>query len=234
MSHSVGSSDVGDYEEDPNIPTDVGCGKHQERSSSEQDQDDDVSISSELSDQSMKHDGLSYDCKPDISEVANMTHDINYGDFANMASRENKSNSQLMNDEILDPVFSMDDGDTKNLTWSQLLDNTEGRHQPDPIGIEHSSKSFIWTQGYDPTASLSGASLLFPEPFSAPYKMNRRPSSDSISLRSFSGLQRPRPLSALKRFLSGRTPKQIIVKGSSFNTADTTNSHRRVEAAVAG
>jgi hypothetical protein len=225
MSHSVGSSDVGDYE-DPNIPTDVGCGgQHQEGSSSE-DQDDNLSISSDLSDQSMKQHGLTYDCKPDISEVAGLNEC--FGDLANMACHEESQSNTILVEMVLGPVYSMEDAE--NLTWSQLLDN-EGRQPRLGIELEQSSKSFIWTQGYDETASLSGVSLVFPEqqPFSIPYKLTRRPSD--MSSRSLSGL-RLRPLNALKRFLSRRKPNRMFVKDSLFIC--TADSNRRVEAARAG
>ena len=215
MSYSVGSSEVGDYEEDPNIPNGVDC------CGSSSGENDDLSISSEVSDQSMEHDGLTYNCKPDISEVANMTKAVNYGDFANMAS---DSRGQFESQRVV--LGALPEGDAQNLTWSQLLD-TEGR-QPRLLGEEQRSKSFIWTRGYDEAASLSAISLVFPEPFSSPHKLTRRPSDMNLTRLSCPLLrQRPRPISAIKRFLARKTDGiPIFVKESSFNTADTTKSNR--------
>lgn len=226
MSYSVGSSDVGDYEEDPNIPKGVNCGCGHHHEGSAEDHDDNISISSEISDQSMNFYGTTYDCKPDISEVANLTHAVNYGDLAMACHKKSLSDDNVL---ILDPVYSMEDAE--KLTWSQLLDH-EGR-QP-RMGVEQSTKSFIWTQGYNEKNAMShsgGLSSVFPEPFSTPYKLTRRPSDmSSISLLGLH--HRPRPLNAIKRFLSRRKTNRLFLKGSSFNTTETTNSTRQTEVAI--
>ncbi len=206
------SSSVEEYEEDSNVPTDVNCGRI-----STEENEDEGSVSSELSDQSMRHYGLTYDCKPDISEVANLTLNVNYGDLANMACERIITKQPSL---VLGPVNSALE-ECGALTWSELLD---GEVQQPQTATEHSTISYIWTQGYDDTSTLAGATLA---PFSRPYKLTRRPSDFSArSLSSWSS--RPRPLDSIKRFLARRKERSTHDKQSSSRTAETTKSTLRV------
>lgn len=206
------TSSVEEYEEDLNIPLDVNYSSRPAVAN-----DDNSSVSSELSDQTMIHCGLDYDCKPDISEVANLTLDVNYGDFANMACERPMTKQPSL---VLGPVHAAME-DYAQLTWSELLEDELAKTRGD---MQQRDKSPIWTRGYDETPGLASASLAT---ISRPYKVTRRPSDMSIKSVS-SWTSRPRPLDSIKRFLSRRKDKYLYDKQSSSRTAETSKSSLRV------
>lgn len=209
-------SSVEVFEEDPNVPTGVNC-----LGDSKLNDVDNSSIASELSDQTMKRCGLTYDCKPDISEVANLTLDVNYGDLANMACDRRLTSQSSLGLGLAHSTVE----DCGELTWSQLLDDSL---QQSPSGVQNDKMMFIWNQGYDEAPSLAGAALA-PSFTSSrpPFKSTRRPSDMSVA--SLSSLtSRPKPLHALKRFIARRKlNKMNNNKQSSSSTADTAKSSYR-------
>jgi len=197
-----------EFEEDPDIPLDVSY----RETSSRADDDDNRSTASDLSDQSMC--GRTYDCKPDILEIAHLTLNVNYGDLANLAWNRSEATA-------LDPLLTDDVNAGEELTWSQLLD---GEPQPAHSGLQQSTKSFIWTQGYDPNCALSGGQMASPNPFSTPFKLERRKSATARLV----GLPpKPQPLKAIRRFLiRGNDAARANSKNSSCTASTLSSSFR--------
>lgn len=195
-----------EFEEDPNVPKDVECCE------GESDHPDDLSSIGAMSGQYLRDLEVS-GCRPDLAEVANMTINVNYGDLANMASCPVQSRTKIA--LLIDPALTAEAD--ANLTWSQMLDID----QKPQNGSPGEQATFAWNQGYDETCSLSGAALTLSNSERSDVVMSRR-QSDCSAL-SLSRLpRRPRPLSALKRFLSRRTiGRGAKTTSESFRTRGT-------------